>query len=120
MKEKSKIINEKFADRLSKLIEENNINLGKLADITDLSEATISRYKNNKMSPKTPTVRVIAEYFGVNPVWLMGFDVPKYQEEKEEQPQNIAAHVDGKELTAEEIEEVQQYINYLISKRGNK
>jgi repressor LexA len=68
-----------FSKRLNELIKEKNINLSVLADITDLSEATISRYKNNKMAPKTPTVKVIAEYFNINPLWLMGLDEPKYK-----------------------------------------
>ena len=78
MKEE-KLNSEIFAKRLKELIEENNINLGVLAEITDLSEATISRYKNNKMAPKTTTVRIIAEHFNINPLWLMGLDEPKYK-----------------------------------------
>lgn len=78
MKE-DKLHSEIFAERLNQLIEEKHINLNVLAQITDLSEATISRYKNNKMAPKTTTVRIIADYFNVNPLWLMGLDEPKHK-----------------------------------------
>lgn len=75
----NKLKSEVFAERLSQLIKEKDINLDVLAEITDLSAATISRYKNNKMVPKIPTVKVIANYFNVNPVWLLGDDEPKHK-----------------------------------------
>ena len=31
------------------------------------------------MAPKIPTVYMMAEIFGVDPLWLMGYDVPKYK-----------------------------------------
>ena len=42
-----------------------------------MSAATISRYANGIMLPKLTTVYYLADIFYVNPVWLMGYDVPQ-------------------------------------------
>lgn len=47
------------------------------ADKTGLSKASVSLYVSGKNLPGNITAAHIAEIFDVNPVWLMGFDVPK-------------------------------------------
>lgn len=69
-----------FARRLSQLIDETEENTYTLADRLGLTPATISRYANGRMAPKVPTLYAMADIFGVNPIWLFGFDVPKYEE----------------------------------------
>ena len=50
-----------------------------VAEIVKLTDATISRYENGIMEAKRTTIKVLAEYFGVNPVWLTGYETaPKY------------------------------------------
>lgn len=72
------IILEKFAERFSALIKANNTDVLKLAEKLGLkSKSTIYRYMNAEMAPKISTVKYAAEFFNVNPLWLMGYDVPK-------------------------------------------
>ena len=67
-----------FAKRLSQLIEENNTDIPNLVSQLGLkSKSTIYRYINAQMSPKITTVKYLAELYNVNPIWLMGYDVPK-------------------------------------------
>ena len=68
-----------FANRFSTLLAQSNENTHSLARKLDLSPATISRYTNAVMTPKLITLYAIADIFDVNPLWLMGFDVPKYE-----------------------------------------
>ncbi len=68
---------EKFSKRLRQLMKENNETIYTISEILDLSTSTISRYINQKMSPKITTIKILAQYFGVNPVWLMGYEVKK-------------------------------------------
>ena len=35
---------------------------------------------NGEMTPKVTTVKYLAEFFNVNPIWLMGYDVPMKNE----------------------------------------
>lgn len=48
----------------------------KLADIASVNKASISQYINGKNVPSTFTAEKLCKPFGLNPVWLMGFDVP--------------------------------------------
>lgn len=61
-----------FAARLKSLMEESNDTTYSLGDKLHLSNATISRYCTGDIAPKLTTVNVIADLYGVNPVWLMG------------------------------------------------
>ena len=71
------IILKKFAERFSSLIKSNGIDIPELAQRLGLkSKSTIYRYMNAEMAPKIPTVKYVSEIFNVNPVWLMGYDVP--------------------------------------------
>lgn len=72
-----KIILDTFSKRLSKLIKNSNTDISILTSNLGLkSKTTIYRYMKGEMSPKITTVKVIADIYNVNPVWLMGYDVP--------------------------------------------
>lgn len=68
----------KFSERLKSLMEDSNHNTYTLAEAVSLSPGTISKYANAKMEPKRSTIELLAKYFRVNPVWLMGYEVEKY------------------------------------------
>lgn len=71
------IILDKFAGRFSKLIKNSSIDIPKLAQMLGIkSKSTIYRYMKAEMAPKITTVKYASEIFNVNPLWLMGYDVP--------------------------------------------
>jgi len=73
------IILNKFAERFSQLIKNSSIDIPKLAQMLGIkSKSTIYRYMNGEMAPKISTVKYASEIFNVNPLWLMGYDSPKY------------------------------------------
>lgn len=79
------VILNKFAERLFNLVKEYNTDVSALAQKMGIkSKSTIYRYMNAEMSPKITTVKYLAEYYNVNPVWLMGYDVPMERETKVE------------------------------------
>lgn len=51
-----------------------------LANKTNVAKASISQYANGKNVPSNVTAMKLCAPFGVNPAWLMGFDVPKERE----------------------------------------
>lgn len=76
----SDIILEKFSKRLTKLINENQVDINFLINQLGIkSKSTIYRYMNGQMAPKVTTVKILADIFNVNPVWLMGYDVSMYR-----------------------------------------
>ena len=77
------IILDKFAERLFSLVKENNTDVNVLAQKMGIkSKSTIYRYMNAEMSPKITTVKYLAEYYNVNPIWLMGYDVDMRKKSK--------------------------------------
>lgn len=67
---------ETFARRLSEALECRQLKAADLSRLTGVSEGTISCYINGKYEAKQTRVRVFAKALDVNPVWLMGYDVP--------------------------------------------
>lgn len=74
---KEEIILKKFSERFFKLVKESDMSIDSLAQKIGIkSKSTIYRYMNGEMAPKLTTVKYLAEIFNVNPVWLMGYDIP--------------------------------------------
>ena len=77
MANKYSVTKEIFSERLKELMIDNNETTYSIGELLNLSAATISRYRDGKMSPKITPIYSIANHFNVNPVWLMGYDVEK-------------------------------------------
>lgn len=67
-----------FSERFKELIGEETYE--KAAERLNISRSTISSYITGARSPKTPVLKNIARAYNVDPVWLLGGDVPKYKE----------------------------------------
>lgn len=64
-----------------------------LSNKTGVAKASISQYVNGKNVPSNITAKKLSAPFGINPAWLMGFDVPK-EENQEESPKTTAYYLD--------------------------
>lgn len=124
----NKINKEVFSKRLKQLLSDNNETIYTLAEIAHLSPATISRYTTGDMSPKITTIESISNYFKVNPVWLMGYDVDKktiikdpIDDLSDEEILNLAAHRVGHQgkLSKEELEDINLAIRVALAKHNN-
>jgi len=88
-----------FSQRLREIKEENNLTNKDLAEILSLNESTISRYESGKMEAKRTTIHVLANHFGLNPLWLMGFaNAEKYLEKKTEKKEGVILTEQEEEL----------------------
>ena len=72
--------NYKSAERLKEAMHNRGIIAESLALESGVSKASISQYLNGHHAPSNINAGKMAEVLRVNPVWLMGFDVPKHQE----------------------------------------
>lgn len=66
-----------FQERFSQLVDESGKSLLKLSKDLHVSNQALSTWRTGQRSPKEPTIIAVADYFKVNPQWLMGFDVVK-------------------------------------------
>ena len=51
-----------------------------LADKSGVNKASISQYLHYNNVPSSINAKKIADAFGINPAWIMGFDVPLHEE----------------------------------------
>lgn len=64
------------AKRLATALSESNMRPQELADASGVSKSSISQYMNGSHAPSNISSGKMAKVLNVNPLWLMGFDVP--------------------------------------------
>jgi repressor LexA len=67
-----------FAERLKGLRADSGLSVRELGQAVGVSGPTISRYENAEIEPRKTAIQALANYFKVNPTWLMGAEVEKY------------------------------------------
>ncbi len=68
--------NDLFRSRLDQALQIRGMKPSDLASKTGLSSATISQYRSGYSSPRSKKLQLLADVLNVDPVWLMGMDVP--------------------------------------------
>ena len=111
-----------FQKRFSDLIESSDKTITAIAKDLHVSNQTISAWKIGTRSPKSPTVIVIADYFGVTVEWLMGFDVEKEKNPDEQYPADDPEIriVSGmmETMSQEQKQQVIDLVKILIKQKG--
>lgn len=70
--------------RLLLALSNSNMKPQELADKSGVSKSSISQYVNGSHSPSNISSGKMGEILNVNPLWLMGFDVPMQSEYRNE------------------------------------
>ena len=78
-------ISEPCSVRIRKALSIRNMSQADLCEKAGISKCTLSEYLSGRYLPKQDKTFLIAQALSVDPVWLMGFDVPM---EKTAQPDN--------------------------------
>lgn len=63
------------AARMNHLLAANHMTATELSERSGVSKNSISQYVNGAHAPSTLNAAKIAKIFGVNPLWVMGYDV---------------------------------------------
>ena len=75
------------SERLKEAMRIANMKQTDLARATGLGKGGISNYVIGRYEPKSNIISVLAEALNVDPVWLMGYDVP--MERKKPSPDKV-------------------------------
>lgn len=75
------------SERLNEAMRIANMKQSDLARATGLGKGGISNYVLGRYEPKSNIISVLAEALNVDPVWLMGYDVP--MERKQKSPDKV-------------------------------
>lgn len=66
--------NETISNRIKEALKQNKMSQKKLAELTDLTPATISQYVKGIITPTEKNLTKIAEVLNVKLYWLRGYD----------------------------------------------
>ena len=66
-----------LSQRLTQILAEKEISQNDFARTIGLSKQAVSTYCTGRSVPKKPAIMTMARSLGVNPMWLMGYDVDK-------------------------------------------
>lgn len=72
--------NPETAKRLAEAMTRKSMNAKELSEKSGVSEPSISQYLHGVFAPKNISAGKMAKVLEVNPMWLMGFDVPMESE----------------------------------------
>ena len=67
-----------FGARLRSLMEESGLSYEQMGARLDMNPQTLNRYVLGQREPKIGTATAMARALGIDPLWLQGFDVPRY------------------------------------------
>lgn len=70
-------------ERLNELMNYFGIKQSDLSKRTGLPKSAISMYASGNRQPRQDKLTIIAETYGVDEAWLMGYDVPMFKTETE-------------------------------------
>ena len=104
-----------FKDRLNQALSIRNMKPVELSAKSGISESTISQYRSGYAKPKDEKLVILSNALDVNPVWLMGMNVP--MEENPTQAQKDAIDIANlyDSLSPEQKDYVINYIKFLKS-----
>ena len=74
------------ADRLKMALSVRNMKQSELCQKTKIPKSALSEYIKGLYEPKQDRLMLLSESLNVDPVWLMGFDVPMEKEHKKISP----------------------------------
>ena len=71
-----------FVKRLNQLMTENKISQNKLAEMTGITQSSISDWTNGKYKPRQDKVYLLSEALKVSPAYLLGYSDNKNLDQK--------------------------------------
>ena len=91
---------ESCAARLKKALSIRNMTQAELCQKTKIPKSALSEYLKGLYDPKQDRLLILSEALDVDPVWLMGFDVPMEKEDKKISPHDPTL-TEGEKLVLE-------------------
>ena len=102
------------AKRLAQALSNKNMIPQELSNISGVSKASISQYLNGSHAPSNISSGKMAKYLNVDPLWLMGFDVPMNEKHDTTEPphrKGVVINVLGRVAAGIPIEAVTDIID---------
>lgn len=79
------------AERLLELMTYFGLKQADLCKRTGLPKSAVSMYLSDQRQPRQDKLTIIAEAYGVSEAWLMGYDVPMFENQETDSIEEIGA-----------------------------
>lgn len=89
---------ESCAARLKKALSIRNMTQADLCQKTKIPKSALSEYIKGLYEPKQDRLIILSEALDVDPVWLMGFEVPMENEDKKISPDEPYGLTEGEKV----------------------
>lgn len=101
--------------RIAEMMKVFNISQSDIVRKTKIPKSTLSNYLNGKRTPDQEHLSILADPYGINPAWLMGYDVPMelrhdYTDAKDE----IFIEIQKRGLSEEQIKSVMHFVDLFL------
>ena len=99
---------EYFNENLKEARERRSMTQKEVADIIGVAKSTYSLYESGNREPNVQTIKKIADTLNVSADDLFGLNT---------EPMTVAAHFDGDEFTADELDDIRAYAEFVKNRR---
>lgn len=99
---------EYFNENLKEARERRSMTQKEVADIIGVAKSTYSLYESGNRELNVQTIKKIADTLNVSADDLLGLNT---------EPMTVAAHFDGDEFTADELDDIRAYAEFVKNRR---
>lgn len=104
---------ELFKNRLKQALDQKQMKQAELSKKTKIDAGNITHYLNGEYEPKLKKLKILANALEVDPLWLMGYDVPiSYKLSNKER---IIASLDT--LSESQLEKLEKLILLILEEK---
>ena len=114
-----------IGDRIKQKRLANNLTLEEIGKTLGLNKSTISKYESGLISIPSDKIEKLAKILNTTPAYLMGWEENSKELKSVEDLDfsginRIAAHFEGDKFSEDDLNEIQNFINYVKQKNKNK
>ena len=111
-----------FYDLFKSLCDKKGVSVSRACIEMGLSRSIAAKWKNTKTNPSAEVIPKIAQYFNVSTDYLLGNESESHSDTSTTPKRKLRSisRLEDCDITPEQDEEISNYIDYLLSKRGKE
>ena len=111
-----------MGSRIKQLREEKKMTQEELGNILGVQKSAVAKYENGKVSNmKRSSIKKLADFFGVSSAYILGYSEQQILQEAIKvdtlSTEEISLVEAIRSMTDEEVKELSNFVDYIISKR---